>query len=68
MKKILQKFSSKKGREKDLAEGEKVLIINEIAKCKTTKSISERIDPHMVTKIEDSDMIFQKSFKKETLV
>ena len=39
------------GREKDLAKGEKILIIKEIAKGKTTKSICERINLHVVTEI-----------------
>ena len=53
---LVSQISSNKGREKDLAESEKVLIINEIAKGKTTKSIPERIDLHVVTKIKDSDI------------
>jgi IS30 family transposase len=37
------------GRRKDLTETEKPTIIKEIAKGKTTKSIAERINRHMVT-------------------
>jgi transposase-like protein len=38
------------GRRKDLTEAEKATIIKEIAKGKTTKSIAERINRHVVTK------------------
>ena len=44
---------------------EKILIIKEIAKGKTTKSISERINLHVVTEIGDSEKIFKKSFIKK---
>ncbi|CAB4004306.1 Hypothetical predicted protein [Paramuricea clavata] len=37
------------GRGKDLTEGEKNIIIKEIAKGKTTKSIAESINHHVVT-------------------
>ncbi len=37
------------GREKNLTEGEKALIIKEIALLKTNKSIDERIIRHVVT-------------------
>jgi hypothetical protein len=37
------------GRRKDLTEAEKATIIKEIAKGKTTKSIAERINRHVVT-------------------
>ena len=36
---------------KDLAEGEKVLVIKEIAKVKTNKSIAERINRCVITEI-----------------
>ena len=36
---------------KDLAEGEKVLVIKEIAKVKTNKSIAERINRCVMTEI-----------------
>jgi DNA-binding NarL/FixJ family response regulator len=50
-------------RRKDLTEAEKATIIKEIAKGKTTKSIAERINRHVVTV---SNKIFAKSFKEET--
>ena len=62
-----KRFRAIKNVKKIFAEGEKVLVINEIAKGKTTKSISERIDLHVMTKKESSDMIFEKSFKKAIL-
>jgi transposase len=37
------------GRRKDLPDAEKATIIKEIAKGKTTKSIAERINRHVVT-------------------
>ena len=37
------------GRRNDLTEAEKATIIKEIAKGKTTKSIAERINRHVVT-------------------
>ena len=39
---------------KDLAEGEKVLVIKEIAKVKTNKSIAERINRCVMTEIGES--------------
>jgi DNA-binding NarL/FixJ family response regulator len=51
------------GRRNDLTEAEKATIIKEIAKGKTTKSIAERINRHVVTV---SNKIFAKSFKEET--
>ena len=45
---------------KDLAEGEKVLVIKEIAKVKTNKSIAERINRCVMTKIGESLRIFGK--------
>ena len=51
------------GHGKNVTEGEKALIIKEIAKGKTNKSIDERIIRHVVI---DSDKIFEKSFKEET--
>ena len=46
---------------KDLAEGEKVLVIKEIAKVKTNKSIVERINRCVMTKIGESLRIFGKN-------
>ena len=46
---------------KDLAEGENVLVIKEIAKVKTNKSIiAERINCCVMTKIGESVKIFGK--------
>ena len=45
---------------KDLAEGEKVLVMKEIAKVKTNKSIAERINRCVMTKIGESVRIFGK--------
>ena len=45
---------------KDLAEGEKVLVIKEITKVKTNKSISERIKLSVMTEIGKSVRIFGK--------
>ena len=53
---------------KDLAEGEKVLVIKEIAKVKTSKSIAEIINRCVMTEIGESVRIFGKSFKEETSV
>ena len=50
----------------DLAEGEKVLVIKEIAK--TSKSIAERINRCVMTEIGESVRIFGKSLKEETSV
>ena len=48
---------------KDLAEGEKVLVIKEIAKLETNKSIAERINRCVMTEIGESVRILGKSFK-----
>ena len=40
---------------KDLAEGEKALVIKEIAKVKTNKSIGERINRCVMTEIGESE-------------
>ena len=45
---------------KDLAEGERVLVIKEITKVKTNKSIAERIN-RCVTEIGESARIFKKT-------
>ena len=52
---------------KDLAEGEKVLVIKEIAKVKTNKSIAERINRRVMTKIGESVRIFGKIFQRGNL-
>ena len=52
---------------KDLAEGEKVLVIKETARVKTNKSIAERINRCVITKIGESEFL-EKSFKEETSV
>ena len=43
---------------KDLAKGEKVLVIKEIAKVKTNESIAERINRRVMTEIGVSVRIF----------
>ena len=43
---------------KDLAEGEKVLVIKEIAKLETNKSIAERINRCVTTEIGESVRVF----------
>ena len=43
---------------KDLAEGKEVLVIKEIAKIKTNKSIAERINRCVMTEIGESVRIF----------
>ena len=53
---------------KDLPEGEKLLVIKEIATAKTTRSIGERINRCVMTEIGESVRIFGKSFKEETSV
>ena len=45
---------------KDLAEIENVLVIKEIAKVKTNKSIAEKINPCVMTEIGDFWKIFGK--------
>ena len=53
---------------KDLAEGEKVLVIKEIAKVKKiNKSIAERINRCVVTKIGESERIFGKILQRGNL-
>ena len=52
---------------KDLAEGEKVLVIKEIAKVKKKKSIAERINRCVVTKIGESERIFGKILQRGNL-
>ena len=43
---------------KDLPEGEKLLVIKEIAKAKTTRSTGERINRCVMTEIGKSVRIF----------
>ena len=45
---------------KALAEGEKVLAINEITKVKTNKSIAEGMNRCVMTEIGESERIFRK--------
>ena len=49
------------------AEGEKVLVIKEIAKVKTNKSIAERINRCVMTEIGESVRIFGKILQRENL-
>ena len=39
---------------KDFAEGEKILVIKEIVKAKTNKSVAERINRFVMTEIGQS--------------
>ena len=48
---------------KDLAEDEKVLVIKEITKVKTNKSIAERINRCVTTEMCKSVRIFGKIWK-----
>ena len=52
---------------KDLAEGEKVLALKEIAKVKTNKSIAERMNRCVMTEICESVRIFRKIFQRGNL-
>ena len=52
---------------KDFAEGEKVLVIKEIAKVKTNKSIAEKINRCVMTKIGESARIFEKILQRGNL-
>ena len=52
---------------KDLVEGEKVLVIKEIAKVRTNKSIAERINRSVVTEIGESVRIFGEILQRENL-
>ena len=52
---------------KDLAEGEKVLVIKEIAKVKTNGSIAEKINRCVMTEIGESVRILEKILQRENL-
>ena len=52
---------------KNLAEGEKVLVIKETAKVKTNKSIAERINRCVMTEIGESARIFGKILQRGSL-
>ena len=52
---------------KDFAEGEKVLVIKEIAKVKTNKSIGERINRCVMTEIGETVRIFEKILQRGNL-
>ena len=52
---------------KDLAEGENVLVIKEITKVKTNKSIVERMNRVVMTEIGESVRIFRKIFQRGNL-
>ena len=52
---------------KDLAEGEEVLVVKEIAKVKTNKSIGERINRCVMTEIGESVRIFGKILQRGNL-
>ena len=49
---------------KDVPEGEKLLVIKEIAKVKTTRSIGERIKRCVMTEIGESVRIFGKILQR----
>ena len=49
---------------KDLPEGEKLLVIKEIAKAKTTGSIGERINRFVMTEIGESVRILGKILQR----
>ena len=49
---------------KELAEGEKVLAIKEMTKVKTKKSIAERMNRCVMTKIGESVRIFRKILQR----
>ena len=49
---------------KDLAKREKDLVIKEIAKVKTDKSIAERVNCCVMTEVDESVRIFGKILKK----
>ena len=52
---------------KDLAEDEKVLVIKEIAKVKTNKSIGERINRCVMIEIGETVRIFEKIIQRGNL-
>ena len=52
---------------KDRAEGEKLLVIKEIGKVKTNKSIAERINRCVMTEIGESVRIFRKILQRENV-
>ena len=52
---------------KDLAEGEKLLVIKEITKVRTNKSIAERINRCVITEIGESVRIFGKILERGNL-
>ena len=52
---------------KDLAEGEKVLVIKSITRVKTNKSIAERINRCVLTEIGESVRIFGKILQRGNL-
>ena len=49
---------------KDLPEGEKLLVIKEVAEAKTNKSIAERINRCVMTEIGESVRIFGKILQR----
>ena len=52
--------------EKTLQKAKKVVVIKEITKVKTNKSIAERMNCCVMTEIGESVKIFEKSFEEET--
>ena len=52
---------------KDLTEGQKVLVIKEITKVKTNKSMAERMSRCVMTEIGESVRIFRKILQRGNL-
>ena len=50
---------------KDLAEGEKVLVINEIVKIKTNKSVAKRINCCVMTEMGESVRFWENPSKRK---
>ena len=50
-----------------LVEGENVLVIKEIAKVRTNKSVAGRINCCVMTEIGESVRIFEKILQRENL-
>ena len=52
------------GCEEDLAQGEKLLVIEEISQVKTKKSIAKRINRCVMIEIGESVRVFEKILQK----
>ena len=62
-----RRSSRNMGCGKDLVEGENVLVIKEIAKVRTNKSIAGRINRCVMTEIGESVRIFGKLLQRGNL-